>query len=137
MAQWIIITYECMHQQTKHQIFITVSIIVAKSLLLELCGNSDMLGPFFFDRNTDGQNYLHLLNDEVIPLTTMLFQNQFHENRFQRLWWAQDGAPCHWLLAVRGRLNKLSRGRILSLHNNTEWPRRSLDLTPWFFIWVY
>ena len=75
-----------MHQQTKHQIFITVSIIVAKSLLLELCGNSDMLGPFFFDRNTDGQNYLHLLNDEVIPLTTMLFQNQFHENRFQCLW---------------------------------------------------
>ena len=29
---------------------------------------------------------------------TVLFQNQFHENRFQRLWWAQDETPCYELL---------------------------------------
>ena len=51
-----------------------------------LCGYGDMLDPFFFDRNLNGQSYFNLLNDEVISLMTVLFQNQFHENRCQRLW---------------------------------------------------
>ena len=38
-------------------------------------------------------------------------------------------APCHGLLAVRGRLKQLFGERVLSLHNNTEWPPRSPDLT--------
>ena len=56
--------------------------------------------------------------DSVIPLMTVLFQNQFHENRFQRFWWVQDGTPCHGLLAVRGRLNQVFGERVLSLHDN-------------------
>ena len=48
--------------------------------------NGEMLGPFFFDGNVNGQSYLNLLNVEVIPSMTVLFQDQFHENRFQRLW---------------------------------------------------
>ena len=91
-----------------------------------------MLGPFFLDGNFNGQCYLNLLNDVVIHLITVLFQNQFHENRFQRLWWAQHGAPCRGLLAVRARLNQLFGETVLSLHNNTEWPPRS-DLTPVIF----
>ena len=68
----------------------------------------------------------------------VLFQNQFHENRFQRLWWAQDGPPCHGLLAVCATLNLLFGERVLSLDNNIEWPPRSLDLSPWdFFHWGY
>ena len=61
---------------------------------------------------------------------TVLFQDKFHENRFQRLWWVQNEAPCHGLLAVCGRLNQLSQDRVLSLHNNTEWSVRSSDLIP-------
>ena len=94
-----------------------------------LCENGDMLGPFFFDGNVIGQSYLNFLNDEVIPLMTGLFQNQFHENRFQRLWWAQDGAPCHGLLAVVARLNRLFVERVLSLHTSNGWPPRSPNLT--------
>ena len=45
-----------------------------------LCGNGAMLGPFFFDGNVNGQSYLNFLNDKVIPLMTVLFQNQFYEN---------------------------------------------------------
>ena len=41
------------------------------------CGNGNILGPFFFDGNVNGQSYLNLLNDEVMPLMTVLFQNQF------------------------------------------------------------
>ena len=33
---------------------------------------------------------------------------------------AQDGGPCHGLLAVRRRLNQLFGERVLSLNNNTE-----------------
>ena len=77
-----------------------------------LCGNGDMLGPFFFAGNVNGQCYLNLLNDKVIPLMTVLFQNQFHEKLFQRLWWTQDGTPCHGLLAVRGKLNQFFGERV-------------------------
>ena len=37
-----------------------------------LCGNGDMLGPFFFDENDNGQSYSNLFNEEVIPLMTVL-----------------------------------------------------------------
>ena len=50
------------------------------TLWVGLCGNGDMLGPFFFDGNVNGQSYSNILNDEVIPLMAVLFQNQFHEN---------------------------------------------------------
>ena len=123
-----------MHQQNKHQIFITMSMMVPKNLFFE----SFSLGTFFFDGNGNGQSYLNLLNDEVITLMTVLFQNQFHQNRFQLLWWAQDGAPCHALLAVRARLNQIFGERVSSLHNNTEWSPRSLDLNPCdIFLWGY
>ena len=52
---------------------------------VKLCGNGDILGPFFSDGNVNGQSYLNLFNKKVIPLMRVLFQNQFHENRFQRL----------------------------------------------------
>ena len=37
-----------------------------------LCRNGDMLGPFFFDENFYGRSYLNLLNDEVIPLMSVI-----------------------------------------------------------------
>jgi hypothetical protein len=32
-----------------------------------ICGNGATLGPFFFARNVDGNAYLDLLNDYIIP----------------------------------------------------------------------
>ena len=98
-----------------------------------LCENGDMMGPFFFDGNVFAQSYLNLLNDEVIPLMTVLLQNQFCQNWFQRLWSSHDGAPCQWLLAVLAKLNQLFGERILSLYNKTEWLPRSPDLIPVIF----
>ena len=31
-----------------------------------------ILGPFFFDEKVNEQSYLNLLNDEIIPLMTLL-----------------------------------------------------------------
>ena len=97
-----------------------------------------MLGHFFFDRIVNGQSYLNLLNDQVIPLMTVLFQNQSNENRNQRFCWAQDGAPCNRFLAICERLNEMFGERVLSLHNNTARPLISPNLNPcYFFLWDY
>lgn len=103
-----------------------------------LCGNGDMVGPFLFNQNVNGQAYLNLLNEDVIPELVRIFGNQYQNGNFQRLWWAQDGAPCHRLIAVRDRLNQVFRNRVVMLFNENEWPPRSPDLTPCdFFLWGY
>ena len=111
-----------MHQQTNNQIFITVSMMVAKNLLFgqdyvetTICW---VLSSFFFDRNVNGQGYLNPLNDKVM---TVLFQSKFYENQFQRL---------PRVIAVRVKINQLFGETVLSLHSNTEWPPRYPGLTP-------
>ena len=47
---------------------------------VELCGNGNMLDPFFFNGNVNRQSYLNFLTDEVIQLITVLSQNKFCEN---------------------------------------------------------
>jgi len=32
-----------------------------------LCGNGSILGPHFFENNLNGQDYLDLINDEIVP----------------------------------------------------------------------
>ena len=34
-----------------------------------------------------------MLNEEVFPQLVEMFGDQFENGTFQRLWWAQDGAP--------------------------------------------
>ena len=36
-----------------------------------------------------------MLNEQVLPELLRLFGEQFNEDRFARLWWAQDGVPAH------------------------------------------
>ena len=103
-----------------------------------LCGNGQIIWPFFFNRNIDGLNYLQMINDDVIP------QLQQHSQRqaggaFRNLWWVQDGAPAHRLVAVRERLRELFGQRVIAqLYHNVEWPQRSPGLTPCdFFLWGY
>ena len=50
---------------------------------LELCGNSDMLRPFSFDRNVNEQAYLE--NNQVLPVMARIFENQFQNKRFMCL----------------------------------------------------
>ena len=54
------------------------------------------------------------------------------------VWWFQDGAPAHRLLAVKNRLINVFGNRLVALGTNVEWPARSPDLTPLdFFVWGY
>ena len=49
---------------------------------------------------------------------------------FRHIWWPQDGAPAHRVVAVQERLRQLFDNRIIALGHNVEWPPRSPDLTP-------
>ena len=55
-----------------------------------------------------------------------------------RMWWIQDGAPCHRIIPVRNSLTDVFNTRIIAVNHEVEWPPRSPDLTPCdFFLWRY
>ena len=81
--------------------------------------------------------YLEMINEHVVPQLELHFERQ-QGGVFRRLWWAQDGAPAHRLIAVRDRLRELFAHRVIALNHEVEWPPRSPDLTPCdFFLWRY
>lgn len=100
-----------------------------------LCGNGVVIGPFFFERNVNGQAYLQMINDHVVPQMEVHFERE-QNGTFRYLWWAQDGAPAHRLIAVRNRLGELFQERVIALYRPVEWPPRSPDLTPCDFFFV-
>jgi hypothetical protein len=130
-----------MHQKDIHQLSILKETISRAKLTVwaALCGNGVILGPYFFHQNVTGLAYLNMLNEFVLPQLAVHFGNQHWEDMFRGLWWAQDGAPAHRLIAVRDRLNAVfGNNRTIGLGHDVEWPPRSPDLTPCdFFMWGY
>ncbi len=104
-----------------------------------VCGNGLIIGPYFLDGNVNGNACLRsrMLNEFVFPQLAEHFNNQYWEGRFWGLWWAQDGAPAHRLIAVRDRLiDVFGNNRVIGLGHDVEWPPRSPDFTPCdFFLW--
>ena len=102
-----------------------------------LCGNGTLIGPVFFNGNLNGEAYLRLINEEIVPE----LEREFHrdaDGTFPRIWWIQDGAPAHRRLIVRERLRQLFQDRVVALNHPIEWPPRSPDLTPCDFnLWGY
>ena len=103
-----------------------------------LWANVAFIGPLFFDGNVNGANYLQMLNEYVLPYLFQRFGNQIQDCLFQRLWWAQDGAPGHRAEDVTAWLTEFFREMVISLYREVEWPPRSPDLTPCdFFLCGY
>lgn len=102
-----------------------------------LCGNGEVVGPLFFPGNVNGEAYLDMLNNNVVPILSQHYEVQAN-GAFRRVWWAQDGAPAHRRIIVRDRLQELFRNRVIAFGQPREWPPRSPDLTPCdFFLWGY
>jgi len=102
-----------------------------------ICGNGVLIGPFFFDAKVDGQAYHQMIQQEVVPQMEMHFQ-RLRNGLFRYVWWAQDGAPAHRLIAVRHLLRELFNDRVVAMNHPVEWPSRSPDLTPCdYFLWGY
>ena len=93
-----------------------------------LSGSGHIIGPFFYEGNLNGNAYLQMLNEEIIP---RLFE--LYGDRVDHLWWMQDGAPCHRTYVIRNRVREVFGNRIIGLGHAVEWPPRSPDLTPCYF----
>ena len=74
------------------------------------------LGPYFFDGDANGIAYLQMLDEHVFPQLSGQFGDQYVNGVFQTLWWAQDGAPAHRLIAVRDRLNATFSNRVFCFY---------------------
>ena len=75
---------------------------------------SNLLGPYFFDGNVNGQAYLEMLNNFMLPEVENIFGvNQ--NGSLPRAHWFQDGAPGHRLNAVHDRLQTLFPNRVVGI----------------------
>ena len=85
--------------------------------------------PFFFRQNIDGDDYLQLINEQVVPaLQRFSWYRGRRNDQFQCLWWLQDSAPCHSRRPVTDRLTELFGNQVIAINRAVEWP--SPDLTP-------
>ena len=89
-----------------------------------------VVGPFFLDEKTVTQaNFLKMLNKQIIPA----IREKQPDIRFQL-----DGAPPHWSLVVRERLDTAFPGRWIGRDGPVSWSARLPDLTQLdFFLWGY
>lgn len=104
-------------------------------VLAAITGNNQLIGPIFADNNINGQIYLGILNNDLVPELVRIFGQQAN-GAIRRSWFIQDGAPAHRCVAVRNRLQQLFPHRVVGLGHGVEWPPRSPDLTPLdFWLW--
>lgn len=101
-----------------------------------LCGNGDVVGPYFFDQNMNGRTYLAMLNNFVLPNLARIYNAVMDSEFTHSIWWAQDGAPPHRAREVRRKIVQIFGNRVIALGHGEAWPARSPDLTPCdFFLW--
>jgi hypothetical protein len=95
-------------------------------------GHQGVVGPFFFEENINGVNYLDMLQQRFIPAVQ-------HWPSFHRMIFMQDGAPPHWSVAVRNYLTATFPNRWMGRGSPSyPWPPYSPDLTPMdFFLWGF
>lgn len=95
-----------------------------------------IIGPFFIDGNLNGEKYLNLLQDSIVPAMVDAAEDQNID--FDEVYFQQDGAPAHYARAVRDFLDETFPGRWIGRGGPLPWPARSPDLTPLdFFLWGF
>ena len=57
------------------------------SVWIGLCGNGELIGPFFFEGNLNGEAYLQMLNDQIDRALAERYVLQAN-GTFLRVWWA-------------------------------------------------
>jgi hypothetical protein len=88
-----------------------------------------IIGPFYLEGNLDGNGYLRLLREKVIPAVNAAFGDT-------EVWFQHDGAPAHFERKVRAYLDEVFPDRWIGRSGPVAWPPRSPDLSPLdFFLW--
>ena len=104
------------------------------------CGiiGGHVISPFFINGNVNGESFLQLLQQQIIPAIREIFPVEL----FERVYFQQDGAPPHYSVVVRNYLDQVFPqrwiGRGVWWDDAIEWPPRFPDLTTLdFFLWGY
>ncbi|CAF3393782.1 unnamed protein product [Rotaria socialis] len=88
-----------------------------------------IIGPFFFYGNVTADNYLDMLEENIVPAIEK-------EMNLDETFYMHDGAPAHYARSVRQFLEDTFPDRWIGRRGWIEWPARSPDLTPTdFFLW--
>lgn len=93
--------------------------------------NQEVIGPYFFDGTVDGDTYLEMLGNYLLP--------ELHSRGIDpnEIYFQQDGAPPHFRRDVRYWLDE-NFPNWIGRAGPIPWPARSPDLTPLdFFLWGY
>ena len=94
-----------------------------------------VIGPFFLEGNLNGEAYLDLLENQILPYIHDVVDHD-PDLLHDELIFQQDGAPPHFVPPVRQFLNDQFPGRWIGRRGPIEWPPRSPDLSPLdFFLW--
>lgn len=93
--------------------------------------NHNIIGPFVIEGNLNGEKYLRLLRDQVIP--------QIREiANINQVWYQHDGCPSHFVRPVTRLLDETFPNRWIGRGGPIHWPPRSPDMAPNdFFLWPY
>ena len=97
----------------------------------KLCGNDQVLMPFFSDTNVTEYSYLEIINMEIFPFLVLFFSHHFQDGEFQRLYWAQDSALTYQRIIVRYGVSHVLQNRVVALFRDNEWWPRSPDFLLW------
>lgn len=89
-----------------------------------------IVGPFVINGNLNGERYLQMLQEEIIPAVRNLNVD------FDEIWFQQDGCPAHNARTNLEFLRTTFPERLICSRGTIPWPARSPDLTPLdFFLW--
>lgn len=90
-----------------------------------------IIGPYFFEANVNGESYLELLGNFLMPEMVLAGINP------EECYFQQDGASPHFSVDVRDWLDE-NLPNWIGRAGPVPWPARSPDLTPMdFFFWGY
>ena len=90
-----------------------------------------VIGPYFFDGNVKGENYIEMIGTFLVPKLREL-------GLLDIIYFQQDGAPAHFHHEVRQFIAATFPDRVIGRGGDVSWPPRSCDLTPPdFFLWGY
>lgn len=97
------------------------------SVWMGLCGSGAVIGQIFFKDNLSGNAYVNSLNTLIIPKLI-----QIHGNRINRMWWIQDGAPCHRTIRLCNLLAYVFNTRIIAVNHKVQRPPITGSNNLWF-----
>lgn len=91
---------------------------------------NNIIGPIFLPQKLTGQVYLRTIVNNVPNLLNQIGLD------IGDIWFQQDGAPPHWSISVRRRLDVLFPNHWIGRNGPIGMPPRSPDLTVMdFFLW--